>query len=68
MQLDSVTELLGIANYKVAYMVRQSDNRMELMLRQIEEKPSVCSGCGKVHHSPMHSVDTVIVEGFAHKR
>jgi len=62
MQLDSVTELLGIANYKVAYMVRQSDNRMELMLRQIEEKPSVCSGCGKVHHSPVHSVDTVIVE------
>jgi len=62
MQIDSVTELLGIANYKVAYMVRQSDNRMELMLRQIEEKPSVCSGCGKVHHSPVHSVDTVIVE------
>ncbi|MGO9613250.1 MAG: ISL3 family transposase [Dissulfurispiraceae bacterium] len=62
MQLDSVTELLGIANYKVAYMVRQSDNRIELMLRQIEDKPSVCSGCGKVHHSPVHSVDTVIVE------
>lgn len=62
MQLDSVTELLGIANFKVAYMVRQSENRIDLVLRRIEEKPCVCSGCGKVHHTPVHSIDTVIIE------
>lgn len=62
MQLDSVTELLGIANYKVAYMVRNSEERTDLILRRIEEKPCVCSGCGKVHHTPVHSTDTVIVE------
>ena len=65
MQLDSVTELLGIANYKVAYMVRNSKERTDLVLRRIEETPCVCSGCGKVHHTPVHSTDTVIV---AYKR
>jgi transposase len=62
MQLDSVTELLGIANYKVAYVVSHSGNRMDLILRRIEEKPCICSGCGKAHHGPVHSIDTVIVE------
>jgi len=62
MQLDSVTELLGIANFKVAYMVRQNENRIDLVLRRIEEKPCVCSGCGKVHHTPIRSIDTVIIE------
>ena len=62
MQLDSVTELLGIANYKVAYMVRNNKERTDLVLRRIEEEPCVCSGCGKVHHTPVHSTDTVIVE------
>ncbi len=62
MRLDSVTELLGIANYRVAYMVHHSDKRIDLVLDRIEEKPSICSGCGKVHHTPVHSVDTVIIE------
>jgi transposase len=62
MQLNSVTELLGIANYKVEYMIHCSENRMDLKLRRIEEKPGICSGCGKAHRSPVHSIDTVIVE------
>jgi transposase len=62
MRLDSVTELLGIANYRVAYMVHHSDKRIDLVLDRIEENPSVCSGCGKVHHTPVHSIDTVIIE------
>jgi len=62
MQLDSVTELLGIANFKVAYMVCHSKSRIDLVLRRIEEKPCVCSGCGKVHNTPVHSADTIIVE------
>ena len=62
MRLNSVTELLGIANYRVSYMVHHSDKRIDLVLDRIEEKPSVCSGCGKVHHTPVHSIDTVIIE------
>lgn len=62
MQLDSVTELLGIANYRVAYMVKHSQKRVDFVLRRIEETPCVCSGCGKVHKTALHSTDTVIVE------
>jgi len=39
MQLDSVTEMLGIANYKVTYMVRHSEHRIDLVLRRVGEKP-----------------------------
>jgi len=49
MHLDSVTELLGIANYKVAYMIHESEKKIALVLEQSEEVPSVCSGCGKMH-------------------
>lgn len=62
MQLNSVTEMLGIANYKVRYMVRHSEKRIDLVLRRVEETPCVCSVCGEVHHTPVHSTDTVIVE------
>jgi len=44
MQLNSVTELLGIANYKVEYMVHHSDKRIDPVLGRLEEKPIVCSG------------------------
>ena len=62
MHLDSVTELLGIANYKVAYMIHESEKKIALVLEQTEEVPSVCSGCGKMHDTPVHSIDMVIVE------
>src|SRR4030066_1468905 len=62
MHLNSVTELLGIANYKVAYMIHESEKKIALVLEQSEEVPSVCSGCGKMHDTPVHSIDMVIVE------
>ena len=43
-------------------MVHHSDKRIALVLDRVEEKPCVCSGCGKVHHTPVHSVDAVIIE------
>ena len=65
MQLDSVTELLGIANYRVAYMVHHSRKRVDFVLRRIEETPCVCSGCGKVHKTAVHSIDSIIVEDLS---
>jgi transposase len=62
MQIDSVTELLGIANFKVAYMVYHGEKRMELVLEQTNYLPCICSGCGRVHKNPVHSIDTVCVE------
>jgi transposase len=62
MQVNSVTELLGIANYKVAYIAHHSEKKIELVVQPQEPKPCVCSGCGKVHNTTVHSVDMVRVE------
>lgn len=62
MQLHTVTELLGIANYKVSHMISHGESSIRLVLQRIKDTPSVCSGCGKAHHSSVHSIDTVIVE------
>ena len=62
MQLHTVTELLGIANYTVSHMIGQSDKEISLVLQRIEDTPCICSGCGKVHRTPVHSNDTIVVE------
>ncbi|MBR9682253.1 MAG: hypothetical protein GOV02_01125, partial [Candidatus Aenigmarchaeota archaeon] len=62
MQLDTVRKVLGIANFKVAYIVHHSKKKIELVLKQTVYLPCVCSGCGRVHNTAVHSVDTVKVE------
>ena len=62
MQLHTVTELLGIANYKVSHMINHSESSIGLVLQRSGDNPCICSGCGKTHHTPVHSIDTVIVE------
>lgn len=62
MQLHSVTELLGIANFKVTHMIHNSTKRIELILEQTGYTPCICSGCGKIHYSPVHSVDIIKVD------
>jgi len=62
MHLDSVTELLGIANYKVAHMIDRGNRRLELVLKREKEHFCVCSACGGIHHTAVHSTDMVRVE------
>jgi transposase len=62
MHLDSVTELIGIANFKVAYMIYHGEKRIELILGRTGDVPCICSGCGRVHNTAIHSVDMVTVE------
>lgn len=62
MHLDSVTELLGIANYKVAHMIQTGNRRLELVLKREEEHFCVCSACGEIHRTAVHSTDMVRVE------
>ena len=42
MQLDSVRKVLGIANYKVEYMVHHSEKKIEFVLKQTAYMPA-CS-------------------------
>lgn len=62
MQMESITELLEIANFRVSHMIYMGQNRIELVLEQTNNAPCVCSGCGMVHNGAIHSRDTVRVE------
>ncbi len=62
MQLDFVTELLGIANFRVVQVLNNKEDRIDFQLSQIEATACVCSGCGKVHNTAVHSDNKVVVE------
>lgn len=62
MQLNTITELLNIPNYKVTHMIRNTNDSLHVMLDQMEATPAVCSGCGNIHHNSVHSREFVVVE------
>ena len=64
MQLHTVTELLPIANYRVSHIIKHSETSIGLVLQRIEDTPCICSGCGKGHGTPVHGIDTVMVEAL----
>lgn len=62
MQLDTITELLQIPGFKVTHMMICTEDRIEFLLEREEESASICSGCGSVHNTAVHSKGRVIVE------
>ena len=62
MQLDTITELLGIPNYKVTHVIQNDGSSLHYIMDQIEQLPPICSGCGRVHAGGVHSVGVSIVE------
>lgn len=62
MQLNTITEILNIPNFKVTSIVYSRDGRIGVVLKQIEERACICSGCGKVHNKGVHSIGRVVVE------
>jgi len=62
MQLDTITELLNIQNYKAVEVTRDRYQNIYVTLEQTEDTLPVCSGCGKVHGTPVHSRVEVVVE------
>lgn len=62
MQLDTITELLQIPGFKVTHMLTSTESSIEFLLEREEERASVCSGCGKVHNTAVHSEGRVLVE------
>lgn len=43
-------------------MICSTESSMEFLLEQEEERASVCSGCGKVHTTAVHSVGRITGE------
>ena len=59
MQLHTITELLSIPNYHVSHMVVHSGSRIDLLLEPSAFTPTVCSSCGRLHNTPIHSNERV---------
>jgi transposase len=62
MQLDAITELLAIPNYKATHMIQNDGNSFHFIVEQAVPMPPVCSGCGSVHAGGIHSISTIRVE------
>ena len=62
MQLDTITKLLDIPNYRAAEVTDSEYESIYIILEQVEDTLPVCSGCGNIHGRSVHSRDTVIVE------
>lgn len=62
MQLNTITEILNIPNFKVTSIVYNRDGRIGVVFKQIEERACICSGCGKAHNKGVHSIGRVVVE------
>ena len=54
MQLDTITELLDIPNYKVTHLIENDGSSFHFIVDQIDPSPPVCSGCGSIHEGGIH--------------
>lgn len=62
MQLDTITELLGIPDYKVTHMIQNDGCSFHFIVAQIRPLPPICSGCGSVHKGGIHSHAGIVIE------
>jgi len=62
MQLKTITELLHLPNFQVEKVLEQTETAIHFYVDMIESVAPVCSACGTVHHSPVHSVGWIRVE------
>ena len=54
--------MLNIPNHKVSKIVKDTEDRLEFMLEPIKDVRAICSGCGGVHTTPVHSRNYVVIE------
>lgn len=62
MDLNTLTKLLNIPEYKVVEIISIKEEEMHLMLEPYKRKEAICSGCGEIHLKGYHSEKEVIVE------
>jgi transposase len=66
MQLETITELLNIPNFKVSHLIRNDQTSLYFLLKPIEETLPVCSGCGSGYPlNRVHQTGQVVVEDLA---
>jgi len=62
MQKKTITKLLDLPNFEVAKVLDHHDDSLHLYIDLIDPVGPVCSACGDVHHTPVHSVGWIRVE------
>ena len=62
MHVDTITKFLDIANHKVTKIVQNTRERLELVLEPVEDVRPICSGCGRIHNTPVQSRGYIVVE------
>jgi transposase len=63
MHLDTITKLLDITNYRATEVTGREYNEMiGVTLERMKDIPPVCSGCGRIHGTSIHSRSTMIAE------
>lgn len=63
MHLETITKLLNIPNYRAIEVTGpEYEGMLGVILEPNEDIPPVCSGCGMVHGSSIHSRGKMVVE------
>lgn len=62
MHLKTITELLTLPNFQVVSVLEQNETSIHLYVDLVEAVAPVCSGCGMIHHSSVHSIGWIRVE------
>lgn len=65
MHLDTITKLLDIPNYRAVEITGREYENIYIVLEREKDTPPVCSGCGRIHGTSVHSRGTMIVEDLA---
>jgi transposase len=62
MQKKTITKLLDLPNFEVAEVLGYHDDSLHLYIDLIDPVGPICSACGDVHHTPVHSIGWIRVE------
>lgn len=62
MHLKTITELLALPNFQVVSVLEQNETSIHLYVDLVESVAPVCSACGMIHHSSVHSLGWLRVE------
>lgn len=59
----SITQVLGLPEYKIIEIKSETDKEIHIRLRAHKRKKAKCSGCGEYHSKQkIHSFKEVVVE------
>ena len=65
MDLNTLTKILNLPEYKVTEIISITDTEMHLRIEPRQHKPALCSGCGEIHTQGHHSEKEAVVEDLA---